>query len=271
MALAEDIGSGDATTLAIVNESLSIRALMIAREELVICGLNVAREVFSRVDESIQLSAACNDGAFLKSGGAILTIEGPARSILTAERTALNFIQRLSGISTLTARYVKEIEHTDAQLLDTRKTTPGWRALEKLAVSTGGARNHRFGLFDQILIKDNHLVCSSLDSENSVGAAIALARLNYPQLKVEVEADHVDQARQAVDAGADIVLLDNMSLDQLRDCVGFCRGKTKTEASGGVTIESIRSIAETGVDFISVGAITHSATAMDIGLDFQTL
>jgi nicotinate-nucleotide pyrophosphorylase (carboxylating) len=196
-------------------------------------------------------------------------VSGSARGILTAERVALNFVQRLSGIATLTAQFVEAVKGMETRILDTRKTTPGWRRLEKYAVACGGGTNHRFGLFDMVLIKDNHLAALKLASPNPIAAAVRQARLLYPQLEVEVEADTLDQVEQAVEAGADIVLLDNMTLVQLRLAVQKCRGRLKTEASGGVTLATVRSIAETGVDFISVGALTHSARAVDIGLDFE--
>jgi nicotinate-nucleotide pyrophosphorylase (carboxylating) len=197
-----------------------------------------------------------------------LQVSGPAQAILTAERVALNFVQRLSGVATLTAQFVHAIKGTSAQILDTRKTTPGWRRLEKYAVACGGGTNHRFGLFDMVLIKDNHLAALRDAQPNAVAVAVQQARARYPQLKIEVEADTLDQVEQALEAGADFVLLDNMTLIQLRLAVQKCKGRAKTEASGGVNLASVRSIAETGVDFVSVGALTHSARAVDIGLDF---
>ena len=182
---------------------------------------------------------------------------------------ALNFIQRLSGIATLTARFVQAVEGTGAQILDTRKTTPGWRRLEKYAVTCGGGRNHRLGLFDRILIKDNHLAALRQERPNAIAAAVRRARAAYPQLEVEVEADTLEQVGQALAAGADSILLDNMDLGQLREAVRQCAGRVPTEASGGVTLETVELIAQTGVDFISVGALTHSARAVDIGLDFE--
>ena len=188
---------------------------------------------------------------------------------MSAERVALNFLQRLSGVATLTAQFVDAVKGTGAQILDTRKTTPGWRRLEKYAVTCGGGKNHRFGLFDMVLIKDNHLVALKSASPNPIAAAVQRARAQYPALKVEVEADTLEQVEQAVAAGADFVLLDNMNVVQLRLAVQKCKGRAQTEASGGVNLASVRAIAETGVDFISVGALTHSARAVDIGLDFE--
>ena len=192
-----------------------------------------------------------------------------ARAILTAERVALNFLQRLSGVATITRLFVDAVAGTNARILDTRKTTPGWRRFEKYAVACGGGQNHRFGLFDMVLIKDNHLAALREEKPNAIAAAIARSRQAYPNLKVEVEADQLDQVQQAVEAGADIILLDNMSLEDLRGAVKLVQGRSKLEASGGVNLNTVRSIAETGVDFISVGALTHSARAVDIGLDFK--
>lgn len=198
-----------------------------------------------------------------------MTIEGSARSILTAERTALNFIQRLSGIATKATHYTEAIQGTGAKVLDTRKTTPGWRLLEKYAAACGGVTNHRIGLFDLILIKDNHLAALAKESDSPVKEAVSRSRNAYPDLRVEVEADTLDQAFEAADAGADIILLDNMPPDLLRKAVEGIAGRSKTEASGGITLSTIRAAAEAGVDYVSVGAITHSATAVDIALDFE--
>jgi nicotinate-nucleotide pyrophosphorylase (carboxylating) len=199
-----------------------------------------------------------------------LNVAGPARALLTAERVALNFVQRLSGVATLTAKFVDAVRGTKARILDTRKTTPGLRALEKYAVRCGGGQNHRFGLFDLVLIKDNHLAVLGEAAPNPVAAAVAAARRQYPQLQVEVEADTLAQVEQAIAAGADIILLDNMTPDALRAAVQLVAGRARTEASGGVNLATVRAIAETGVDFISVGALTHSAPAVDIALDFAT-
>lgn len=269
LALAEDVGSGDVTTLATVPETAQFSVAMRAREPLVVAGLALAEAAFRELSNELSIEFLAHDSQRVPEGETLLRISGPARAILTAERVALNFVQRLSGIATLTAQFVDAIEGTSAQILDTRKTTPGWRRFEKYAVTCGGGTNHRFGLFDLILIKDNHLAALREASPNAVAAAVRQARATYPQIKVEVEADTLDQVNQAVDAGADFVLLDNMTLVQLRLAVQKCKGRTKTEASGGVTLASIRGIAETGVDFISVGAITHSARAVDVGLDFE--
>jgi nicotinate-nucleotide pyrophosphorylase (carboxylating) len=269
-ALAEDIGPGDVTTLATVPEDSIIRADMSARENLVVAGLALAEIAFRELSADVTVEFLARDGQRLKGGEALLRASGPARAILTAERVALNFVQRLSGVATLTSQFVDAIRGTAARILDTRKTTPGWRRLEKYAVACGGGTNHRFGLFDLVLIKDNHLAALRDAAPNPVTAAVQQARARYPELRVEVEADTLEHVEHAVQAGADIVLLDNMTLVQLRLAVQKCRGHCQTEASGGVNLASVRAIAETGVDFISVGAITHSARAVDIGLDFES-
>lgn len=268
-ALAEDVGSGDVTTLATIPETATATALLRARQPLVLAGLALAEEAFRTLDPAVQFERPARDGDPLPAGATALIIRGNARALLTAERVALNFVQRLSGIATLTARYVKEISGTGARVLDTRKTTPGLRALEKFAVRCGGGQNHRFGLHDMVLIKDNHLAALRRAQPNPVAAAIQRARAQYPKLKVEAEADTLEQALQAAEAGADFILLDNMPPALLREAVSRIAGRSKTEASGGVRLETIRTIAETGVDFISVGALTHSATAVDLGLDFE--
>lgn len=268
-ALAEDVGSGDVTTLATIPETATATALLRARQPLVLAGLALAEEAFRTLDPAVQFERPARDGDHLPAGTTALIIRGNARALLTAERVALNFVQRLSGIATLTARYVKEISGTGARVLDTRKTTPGLRALEKFAVRCGGGQNHRFGLHDMVLIKDNHLAALRGAQPNPVAAAIQRARAQYPKLKVEAEADTLEQALQAAEAGADFILLDNMPPALLREAVSRIAGRSKTEASGGVRLETIRTIAETGVDFISVGALIHSATAVDLGLDFE--
>lgn len=268
-ALAEDVGSGDVTTLATVPESSTCRAVMRAREPLVVAGLTFAETAFRELSPPIEMKSGIRDGGKAALGDALLTVNGSTRAILSAERVALNFVQRLSGVATAAAAYVEAIRGTQAQILDTRKTTPGWRTFEKYAVTCGGARNHRIGLFDMVLIKDNHLAALCDAKPNAVTAAVRGAREKYPQLKVEVEADTLEQVAQAADAGADFILLDNMKADQLRAAVKLVAGRAKTEASGGVNLQTVRSIAESGVDFISVGAITHSARAVDIGLDFE--
>lgn len=223
---------------------------------------------FLEVDSRLSVRRSAKDGERTDKGDCILEIEGSARSILTAERVALNFIQRLSGVATATARFVDAVADTGATILDTRKTTPGWRMLEKYAVTCGGGTNHRMGLFDMIMIKDNHLAALHEAKPNAIAAAVNRSREKFPELRVEVEADDLEQVAQAADAGADVILLDNMSCEELREAVRIVGGRSKTEASGGVTLETVRGIAETGVNFVSVGAITHSVRAVDIGLDF---
>jgi len=270
LALAEDAGSGDVTTLAVVPENTKAKAGMLAREPLIVAGIELAETAFRTLSADVQVRRAAKDGQRLNPGETILNVEGPARPILTAERVALNCIQRLCGIATLTWQFVEAVKGTNARILDTRKTTPGWRRFEKYAVACGGGQNHRFGLYDMVLIKDNHLAALKAESTNAIAAAMERARAKYPGLKIEVETDTLDQVDQALAAGTDLVLLDNMSPVQLRLAVQKCRGSAQTEASGGVTLASVRAIAESGVDFISVGALTHSARAVDIGLDFET-
>lgn len=267
-ALAEDLGSGDATTVATVPKSAMASALMMAREPLVVAGLGFAESAFRQLSPSVKIRRLNRDGKHARAGTDLLEISGPARAILSAERVALNFVQWLSGIATLTSQFVGAVKGTRAQILDTRKTTPGWRRFEKYAVVCGGGRNHRLGLYDMVLIKDNHLAALRQEKPNAIAAAVLRARKKFPLLQVEVEADRLEQVQQAVTAGADIILLDNMSLAQLRRAVKLVAGRAKIEASGGVNLKTVRAIAETGVDFISVGALTHSARAMDIGLDF---
>jgi nicotinate-nucleotide pyrophosphorylase (carboxylating) len=269
LALAEDIGTGDATTFATVPESARARAVMAAREPLVVAGLDLAMAAFRELSRGVRCEHLLGDGQHATENQPLLRVEGLARAILSAERVALNFVQRLSGIASLTAQFVEAIAGTRAQILDTRKTTPGWRTLEKYAVRCGGGHNHRVGLFDMVLIKDNHLAALAHAKPNAIAAAVSRARKAYPQLKIEVEADNLEQVQQAADAGADMILLDNMAPAELRASVEIVRGRAKTEASGGVSLASVRIIAESGVDFISVGALTHSARAMDIGLDFE--
>ncbi len=269
-ALAEDIGSGDVTTLATVPANTTAQAVMRAREALVVAGLTFAETAFDARSPQLKIKRLAQDGQSIPAGGELLEISGPARAILSAERVALNFVQRLSGIATLAAQYVERVQATHAKILDTRKTTPGWRRFEKYAVACGGGTNHRLGLFDLVLIKDNHLAALHAAQPNAIAAAIARARKQFPKLKVEVEADTLAQVAQAANAGADIILLDNMTPAQLRQAVKLVAGRAQTEASGGVNLKTVRAIARTGVDFISVGALTHSARAVDIGLDFDT-
>jgi nicotinate-nucleotide pyrophosphorylase (carboxylating) len=268
-ALAEDIGSGDATSLTTVPANISAVAKMVARESLVVCGLNVAEKTFLEISPNLRVEKITSDGKRVEKGEMLLKISGSARAILTAERVALNFVQRLSGVATLTAQFVEAVKGTRAKILDTRKTTPGLRLLEKYAMACGGGQNHRIGLFDMVLIKDNHLVALRNEPPNAIEAAVRRAREKFPNLKVEVEADTPKQVEEALLAGADVILLDNMTLDEMRRAVFYVNGKAQLEASGGVNLQTVRGIAETGVDFISVGALTHSARAVDVGLDFE--
>lgn len=266
LALFEDVGHGDATTLATIAEDATARAAVVARSRLVVSGLEVCGLVFREVDAETVFETTCSEGDVVEAGAVVAEVRGRARSLLVAERTALNFAQHLCGIATLTARYVKAIEGTKAHIVDTRKTLPGLRALAKAAVRAGGGRNHRFGLDDGILIKDNHVVAAG-----GIGPAVTRARTSGGYLlRVEVECDTLAQVSDALRAGADAVLLDNMPPEMLREAVARCCGRARVEASGGVTLDTVRAIAETGVDFISVGALTHSAPAADLGLDFGT-
>jgi len=262
--LAEDLGrAGDITTLATIPASARARAVIAARESGVIAGSDLAIAAFRRLDQSIRFDTHVADGVSVSKGEVALAIEGPARAILSAERTALNFMGRLSGIASLTARYVEKVKHTKARIVCTRKTTPGLRAFEKHAVRCGGGFNHRFGLDDAILIKDNHIAVAG-----GVTKALRAAKAFAGHLvKIEIEVDTLDQLDEVIREGADVVLLDNMTPAHLKDAVARVKGKMLTEASGGVTLETVVAIAESGVDMISVGALTHSAKVLDLGLD----
>jgi nicotinate-nucleotide pyrophosphorylase (carboxylating) len=272
LALAEDIGTGDVTSRYFIPEDRRARAFATARRDGVLSGAEVAARVFLAVDPSLDVEILIADGSQVAAGALLMRIEGAARSILTAERTALNFLQRLSGVATLTASYVAQVRDTPANILDTRKTTPGLRLLEKQAVVHGGGTNHRLGLYDRAMVKDNHLVADG--GLPALQAAIHRLKADHPDVEVELEADNLEQVRAflALD-GVEHLLLDNMTLAELRGAVA-ARGehpKPQLEASGGVTLNTVHDIAQTGVDFISVGALTHSAPALDIGLDFQSL
>lgn len=265
-ALEEDLGPGDVTTLGTVPEGRTGVAHMVPRERCVVSGLEPVRLVYEILDPRVEVLIHHGDGAVVSAGSFLCTLRGPLRSILTGERTALNIIQRLSGIATLTRRMVDAVQGTGCTLLDTRKTTPLWRDLEKAAVRHGGGRNHRFGLFDGVLIKDNHIAAAG-----GLRQAVERVRARAPHtLRVEVEVDTLGQLQEALDVGVDVVLLDNFSLDDIRRAVLLARGKALLEVSGGVTLENVRRIAQCGVDFISVGALTHSAPAIDIGLDIPS-
>jgi nicotinate-nucleotide pyrophosphorylase (carboxylating) len=268
--LKEDLGRGDITTQAVVRGGLRGRGRFIAKEDFILCGLEIAEAVFSTLDSSIQLESRAYDGDAIKAGVEFASIEGPAVVLLTGERTALNLLQRMSGVATLTRAFVERISGTEAKILDTRKTTPGLRLLEKYAVSIGGGFNHRFGLDDGVLIKDNHIALAG-----GVRRAIDFARRSVSHLmKIEVEVANRNQVQEAIAAHADVIMLDNMTPDQIRDCVQLIRAEAPhviIEVSGGINLDRVRELAECGVDMISVGAITHSAVAVDISLKIAAL
>lgn len=265
LALAEDLGTGDITAITTIPAGATARGVFIAKASGILAGLPIVAEVMRAVDPTIEFRLLLIDGTPITPGEALAEVSGLARSILTAERTALNFLQRMSGIATTTASYVEAVAGTTAHIVDTRKTAPGHRVLDKYAVRVGGGHNHRFNLSDGVLIKDNHIA-----AVGGVTEAIRAARENAPHtLKIEVEVTTREMAQHAVDAGADIILLDNMSLDEMRACVQLIAGRASTEASGNVTLERVRAIAECGVDLISVGALTHSVQALDISLEFE--
>jgi len=265
-ALEEDDTKHDITTAATVLSDRRARCRLVARQSGVIAGLALACEAFEQLDRDVTLRIDQDDGSRVTESTPVMFLSGHARGLLSAERVALNFVQRLSGIATLTARYVDAVAGTGAHILDTRKTTPGWRRLEKYAVRAGGGMNHRMDLSNAVLIKDNHL--AAVDGD--IGIAVKRARAVAPMgVKVEVECETLDQVRSALDAGADVIMLDNMRLAELREAVRLVDGRAVTEASGGVTLDTVRRIAETGVDWISVGALTHSAPALDLALDFD--
>ena len=264
-ALAEDAADNDITSIATIVSDRRERCSIVARSAGVIAGIPLARESFRQRNARASVRSAVKDGQRVAAGTPVLFVTGHARGILSAERVALNFMQRLSGIATLTHEFADAVAGTNAKILDTRKTTPGWRRLEKYAVRAGGGLNHRMDLGAMILIKDNHI--AALDGD--VAMAVARARdVAPPDTRVEIECDNLEQVRAAIATRPDVIMLDNMSLADLREAVGFIDGRTVTEASGGVTLETVRSIAETGVDWISVGALTHSVKALDLGLDF---
>ena len=265
IALAEDLGPGDLTSRYFVGEEQR-SARIFAKERAVAAGVGTGAEVFRRVDPQLKVRVVREDGAALACGDTVLEIRGPVRSILTAERVALNFIQRLSGIATLTRRFVEAVAGTHARILDTRKTTPGLRALEKAAVVAGGGVNHRFGLYDMVMVKDNQLAADR--PADHLPAAIRAFRDGHPGVRVELEADTLEQVRRFLTFdGVDVILLDNMTCAQMAEAVALGAGRVQFEASGGVTLTTVAAIAATGVDFISVGALTHSAPAIDFSLE----
>jgi nicotinate-nucleotide pyrophosphorylase (carboxylating) len=258
--LAEDVGDGDITTEAVVPADTRLDASLVLKEEGIVCGLEAAEAVFRELDPDVEFEKVLHDGE--AGRGEIARVSGNARALLTGERTALNLLGRLSGIATLTRRYVDAVAGTEVTILDTRKTTPGLRALEKLAVRTGGGTNHRFGLYDGVLIKDNHVRLGG-------GIARSVRSAKETGLPVEVECETLADVRDALDASADLLLLDNMSPAELREAVLLVDGRAKTEASGGVTLDTVRAIAETGVDYISIGALTHGARSRDVSMEVR--
>jgi len=258
-ALEEDIGAGDVTTNAIIDEDKRARARWIAKEEGIVAGLSIVKNVFQKLDKELEWNRVIKDGAHVKQGQELIIMKGKARAILTAERIALNIAQRMSGIASKTAQFVKAIRGTGTQILDTRKTVPGMRALDKYAVTVGGGTNHRIGLYDLAMIKDNHIVAAG-----GIKQAVTKVRKQYPELQIEVEAANMPQVGEALKAGADIIMLDNMQPDLMKTAVSRIEGRAKTEASGNISLETVRAAAGTGVDYISVGALTHSVQAFDI-------
>jgi nicotinate-nucleotide pyrophosphorylase (carboxylating) len=264
-ALQEDIGTGDVTTLATIEPGTMARAELVAKEDFVLAGIDVARRVFQTLDATVAFEKLSGDGLNVRRGEVFAWLRGEAAVLLQGERVALNLLQRMSGIATLTARFVHEVEGTGATIVDTRKTMPGLRVLDKYAVRMGGGRNHRTSLYDGVLIKENHVAAAG-----GITTAVSRARERVPHtLKIEVETRNLEEVAEAVNAGADILLLDNMDNATLRQAVELVAGRARTEASGGVNLETVRGIAETGVDLISVGALTHSVRAADISMLFQ--
>jgi len=270
-ALAEDIGAGDITTESAIPADQRADAYIVAKEPCVVAGLPLVEAVFTRIDRSIAVKVLVDDGDTVKEGTRVCTLEGPARGILTGERTALNFLQRLSGIATLTHQFVVKVAQASVRvkpkILDTRKTTPTLRILEKYAVAAGGGTNHRMGLFDAMMIKDNHRVVLARLGSKALGDAVTTVRKNHPNASIIIEADNLEQVEEALAAGANHILLDNMTPDELREAVVLVGGRAKTEASGGVRLDTVTAIASTGVDYISVGALTHSARAVDFSME----
>ena len=268
LALSEDLDErGDTTTNSVIPADLEAEAVFLAKQDLVCAGLNVAERLFSKLDPSIVFTALVKEGEVCKKGTVMAKAKGKARSLLTGERTALNFLQRLCGVATASHYYQGLVEGTSCRILDTRKTTPGWRNLEKYAVAAGGAYNHRIGLFDRVMIKDNHRELAGLEGEHGIIRSVKKAKEMYPDLEVEVEVDSLSELADAVESGAEYILLDNMSDDMMREAVKYTAGRSKLEASGGITAERLPSAAATGVDFISSGALTHSVKSCDISMD----
>jgi nicotinate-nucleotide pyrophosphorylase (carboxylating) len=270
IAIQEDIGEGDVTTESFVPADLRASAQIIVHEKAIIAGTETAAEVFHRVDPAVRPRVIRADSSEVEAGDVIIEIDGLARSILKAERVALNFLQRLSGIATLTRKFVNAADNPRVQILDTRKTTPGLRALEKAAVVAGGGVNHRFGLYDMVLVKDNHLIADS--GLSAFAETVRRLRNERPGVRIEVEADHLEQVRAFLEIDeVDVILLDNMKRTEMREAVALRKNKVKFEASGGITLKNIRQIAVTGVDYISVGALTHSAPAINLSLEIRNV
>ena len=269
LALEEDLGDlGDTTTNSVIPADLKTTAVLIAKEDLICAGLPVAERLFHTLDPDVVFTAKVQEGEACPRGTVMAEISGPARVLLTGERTALNFLQRLCGVATASHKY-QELAGNRAKILDTRKTTPGWRNLEKYAVAIGGAFNHRIGLYDRIMIKDNHRELAGMEGKGGILRSVRRAREMYPQLEIEVEVDSLDELGEALLSGAEYILLDNMDNDQVVQAVGIARNKARLEASGNVTLARIPSLSETGVDFISSGALTHSVKACDISMDIR--
>ena len=265
IALKEDIGPGDITTDNLIDSQFKGNGIIIAKESLVVAGLNVAKQVFQYLDSEVIFRSEFDDGDFVKKGDALANIEGKLRALLSGERTALNFLQHLSGISTLVRSYVVELSDKNIRLVDTRKTTPGWRVLEKYAVRIGGAYNHRMGLYDGVLIKDNHIAAFG-----GIKKAIDHIRTRISHLlKIEVEVSDLDQVKEALEANVDVIMLDNMTINQIKEATAFIDKRAVVELSGGITKGDIKSLADTGVDIISVGALTHSARCVDISMQIS--
>lgn len=267
LALEEDLGdNGDITTNSVIPANLNAKAVLLCKQDLICAGLPVAERLFQTISPAIRFTPNVQEGDSCKKGTILATMTGPARALLTGERTALNFLQRLCGVATASGNY-QNAAGNKTQVLDTRKTTPGWRNLEKYAVAVGGAHNHRIGLFDRVMIKDNHRELAGLEGKGGITRSVERARKQFPGFEVEVEVDSLAELAEAVDSGAEYILLDNMNNEDMAEAVRFTAGRAKLEASGNVTLERIPSIAETGVDFVSSGALTHSVKSADISLD----
>jgi nicotinate-nucleotide pyrophosphorylase (carboxylating) len=270
LALTEDLnGAGDATSKSVISEDANAVAVLRCKEDLVCAGLPVAEHVFKKVDPNIKWMPLVKEGDFCKAFTPLAEVSGRAQALLTAERTALNFLQRLCGVATTSRKYADALKDSATKVLDTRKTTPGWRNLEKYAVEVGGADNHRIGLYDRIMIKDNHRELAGLEGEKGIVRSVRRARKMYSSLEVEVEADTLEEVAEAIEAKADYILLDNMTNEEMREAVKINAGRCKLEASGGITIERLPSIGKIGVDFVSVGALTHSVKASDISMEIK--